>query len=778
MPVSPIGASVLRAEAMEKVTGRAEYADNVRLPNMVYGTFARSPVAHGVIRRVDTSAAQRVPGVVRVVTGAEVAAAVANPYYGPAFRDKPILAFEKVRYIGDPVAVVLAETAMAAREAAELVEAEYDELPPVFDVLDALEPDAPIIHEVMRPAKSFADLKNLVPRERSNLALHFKLRHGDVDAGFRQADRVFEDQFSTAAVQVAPMELLVSLASVQPNGKLTIWSATQSPMLVRSEVAYLLGIPESQIRVRVGYLGGGFGNKGYIKLEAVVAALAVMLRRPVKISLPIQDHMLTVTSQAAPVVRLRTGVTRDGRIVARQCEVYWDSGPYAEIGPRITQKSGFTAAGPYDIPNVHIDSYLVYTNNLPGEAIRGFGVPDVVWPGEVQLDIIAREMGWDPLTFRKQNVLTDGKVHATGTVMRAAGMKEVLDRLGEAMDWGKPFDHEVVVDGVRRRRGRGLAIGMKAVISPSLSSAIITMATDGSVTVFTSTIDMGQGAYTVMQQIAAEKLALPLDRVQLAGADTDVTPYDQLSGGSRSTFHMGNAILKAAEDLEAQLLDVAAREWSVPAAQLALREGAVVDPRDPSRTLPYPDVIQRLYGIPAGTLIGRGIYVSHYKPVDPETGQSDDITMYWFPGGNAVEVEVDPETGRIRVTKLVTVGEVGKALNPTNVRTQLSGGAIMRLGPTLYEGCRLENGQLVNGSLADYKVPTFLDVPDVVDTHYLEVPHPDGPFGAKGVGETGVFALSPAVAAAVHDAVGVWIKGLPITAEKVLRAIEERGTRR
>ncbi len=767
-----IGTSPPRMEAAAKVSGKAQYTDDLPFTHLLYGALVRSTIPHGRLRRIDSSAVEQLPGIVRVITGEDLLPHLADPYYGPAFRDRPVLTADRIRHVGEPLAVVVAESSRMARQGARQVQVDYQELPAVFDVMEAIRPDAPIIHDRIRPSGSFADLKNLLPREQSNIALHYKLRHGNIEEGFASADRIFEDVFSTAPVAAIPLELLVSVASTEASGKVNIWSATQCPLFVRSEVAHVLGVPEDQVRVHVPNLGGGFGNKIYVKLEILAAVLAGLLSQPVKLSLELDEHVHFVTSQAAPVLSLRTGVSKEGRILARECTIFWDCGAYAEIGPRIAQKSACVAAGPYDIPNVHIDSSLVYTNNIPGEAVRGFGVPDAVWPGEVQMDIIARAMGWDPLQFRKQNLLVEGKVHATGQTLDSTPLEKVLDSLSGRIGWSGSGSRQSQ-GRPGRRRGKGVALGLKPVLTPTESCALISMAADASVKLYTSTVEMGQGAHTCLRQMVAEALALPQEKVSVVGPDTDVTPFDQLSVGSRSTFHMGNAVLRAAEEIRKQLISHVSREWGVPGEALDLREGRVIHREEDSRAIPYSEVIRQIDPMPEGSLMGRGSYIPEYTSPDPETGQSERVAVFWFGGGSAVEIEVDPETGKVKILKLVTVGEVGKAINPVSVRTQLSGAAIMRLGHSLFEACRFDGGQMVNNTLSDYKVPTFLDVPQVMETEYIELKHPEGPFGAKGVGETGTFALSPAIANALYDAVGVWVKDLPLTPEKVLRAIRD-----
>ncbi|MGH7008594.1 MAG: xanthine dehydrogenase family protein molybdopterin-binding subunit, partial [Stellaceae bacterium] len=539
-----VGRSLPRLEGRAKVTGRADYIHNLRLPGMLHGKIFRSVVAHGRIRRVDIAAARQVPGVHAVYVSDDICRVIANPYYGPAFHDQPILAIDKVRHIGEPVAVVLAEDPHVAEEAARLIVAEYDELPAVTNEVEAMTSKV-IVHDVLKPAGTFPDLKHLEGRKGTNLALDFHLRRGDTKAAFAAADRVFEHTFTTQPVMHTPLEPFVSAAE-PGDGTLTIHTASQSPSFVRIEIARLLGWPENRVRVKTAFLGGGFGAKLYIKLEALVAALALLTRRPVKIALAMDEQFFTITKHPS-TFRIKSAVGKDGRITARECEVWWNGGAYADIGPRVTQKSGFTAAGPYDIDNVAIDSYALYTNRPPAGALRGFGIPQLVWAYESHTDMIARALSVDPVEFRRRNLLRDGRPQATGTVMQDAATGKVLDRLVERMGWSRPFDRG---QGTIKR-GRGIAIGFKASIAPTTSVAILNLYADGSCALYCSTVDMGQGSDTAMAQIAAEILDLPAETVRVVHPDTDVTPYDMATLGSRSTFHMGNAVKRAAEDVRA-----------------------------------------------------------------------------------------------------------------------------------------------------------------------------------------------------------------------------------
>ncbi|MCO5073168.1 MAG: xanthine dehydrogenase family protein molybdopterin-binding subunit [Rhizobiaceae bacterium] len=747
MPNRQVGRSVKRLESHSKVTGRAEYTHNLRLPGMLHTKIVRSTVAHGLIRAIDVEAAKQVPGVHAVITGEDVRKFIPQPYFGPAFHDQPILALDKVRYVGEAVVVVVASDPHIADQAAQLVVVDYEELPAVFDEIEAAKSDV-YVHEELRPAGTFPDLKHLVGIRNTNIALDFSLTHGEPEKAFAEADHVFEHTFTTQQVMHTPFEPMISIGEPTHSG-LTLHTASQSPSFVRIEIARLLGWPENKVRVKTGQLGGGFGAKLYIKLEALAAALALMLNAPVRVALTMEEQFYTITKHAT-TFHIRSGVTKDGRIVARDCDVWWNGGAYADIGPRVTQKSGFTAAGPYDIENVKIKSAAVYTNRPPAGALRGFGIPQLVWAYESHIDLIARELGIDPLEMRRKNILRNGRPQATGTIMKDAAIEQVLERTAERMNWSAPFDK----GSGTRRRGRGIAIGFKASVAPTTSVAMVNIAADGSCSLYSSTVDMGQASETAMAQIVAEVLALETENIRVVRPDTDITPYDMATLGSRSTFHMGNAVRLAAEDAK-QKLDELAREVGLTNAS----------------DVPLSQLFIKKYGMQAGNVIGVGTYIPPYKSPDKKTGQSDNATPFWMIGATGVELEVDTETGHVKLLRMVNVCDLGTPLNPKVVETQISGAAVMQIGFTMSEIMNFDAGQVTNASLADYKIPSFHDLPDLMENEAVDAEQTTGPFGAKGVGESSTFGVSPAIANAIQDAVGVRISSLPITPEAVYRAI-------
>jgi len=736
-----VGRSVPRLESWLKVTGRAEYVHNLRLPGMLYGKIFRSSVAHGRIKRIDTSAAQTLAGVYQVVTSEDIKKVVPDPYYGPAFHDQPILAIDKVRYVGEPVAVVLASDPHVAEEAVHLITAEYEELPAVYDEVEAVTSKA-IVHEVLRPAGTFPDLKHLKDRKNTNVALDFHLRRGDATAAMKKAAHVFEHRFTTQQVMHTPLEPLVSVAE-STESSLTIHTASQSPSFVRIEIARLLGWPENKVRVRVPFLGGGFGAKLDIKLEALVSVLSLLAKRPVKISLTMEEQFFTITKHAS-TFRIKSGVSKDGRILARECEVWWNGGAYADIGPRVTQKSGFTAPGPYDIEHVAVDSYALYTNLPPAGALRGFGIPQLVWAYEGHTDLMARELGIDPIEFRRRNLLREGRPQATGTVMKDAALEKVLERIETLMDWKTPLNRGTGTV----KKGRGVAIGFKACVSPTTSLAAVNVNADGSCIVYCSTADMGQGSDTAMAQIAGEVLHMAAESITVVHSDTDVTPYDMATLGSRSLFHMGNAVKLAAQDALSKL------------NFLRKELGLAAD-------CPIPDIFKKKYGMQAGNVAGAGSYIPSYKSPDAN-GLTDNATPFWMVGASGVEIEVDTETGKVRLTRLINVADVGTPINPKIVETQISGAAIMQLGFTLHEKMVFDaQGQLRNASFAEYKIPGLLDLPKEIINEAVTAEQKTGPFGGKGVGESGTFGVSPAIANAIHDAVGVRLTSLPLSPESI-----------
>ena len=751
-------------DGLERVTGRVTYVLNMSRPGMLHAAILRSPYPHARILGVDPRPALEMPGVVAVLTRDDLERGlVAVPRFGSIIRDQPIVSMDKVHYAGAPVAAVAAVDRETAKEAARLIEVEYAELPAVTDIEAAIAPGAPAVHETLDVrTKAFPDV---APDQSSgtNNCNHFRLRRGDVDAGFATSDLVIEGIYRTPGTQHVPMETHVVIAEPSAGGSLTVWAATQTPYLVRAQLAEIFDLPESRVRVIVPTLGSGYGAKTYPKMEALVAALAMKARAPVKLVLDRDEEFLTIRKHDA-LIKIKTGAKRDGTLVARQVELWWDAGAYADVSPRFAMFGGFYAPGPYRIPNVMVDSHAVYTNKPPAGAFRGYAAPEVAMAYETHLEIVAEQLGIDPIALRAKNILRAGDRYATGEVMEDLHFPELLDDVARALEprpeRGEPLPPHA-------RRGKGAAAVMMATITPSTSAAVIKMNGDGSVHLLSSSVEMGQGSRTALSQIAADALTVPLDRVAIVDPDTDVTPFDLTSSASRGTFMMGCAVLAAADDAKDQLLKSAAGLLEANASDLELRDGGVFVKKT-SRGAPFSEIIRSAR---VGTIVGRGSFTTK-GGLTPGTGQGI-ASAQWHPCTAGVEVEVDTETGAVRVLKIHVNTYAGRLINRTSAELQLEGAAIFGLGAVMMEEMVYDNGRLVNPSLADYMIPSFLDVPAAFTTTVLEdrdqhaVPH--------GLGENGVGPIPAAVAAAVYDAVGVRLNEWPLTPERVLRALRQAG---
>jgi len=772
MEPADIGKTFRRLDYETKVTGKAQYLADMQVAGVCHGKILRSPLPHARIKNIDTSKAFRVPGVTAIITRDDILNdGGIEPYYGPVFADQTIVAIEKVRHVGDPVAAVAALDTDAAEEALRLIDVEYEELPPVLDVHDALKPGAPLVHDSVRiPESGFADLAELKPVEGTNICTHFKLNRGDIQKGFAQSDHVFEDTFTLPATQHSFLETHACIASTDPGGRITVWATTQNPFVVRTQLSNIFKVPVSKVRIIVPYLGGGYGGKVYPKIEPITVALALKAKRPVRVVLSREEVFYTITKHAA-VIRMKTGVKKDGTLVARECEIYLDTGAYAEIGPRVAKKSGYTAAGPYRIPNLKIDSYSIYTNKPPAGAFRGFGVSQSAWAVESQMDIVAAALKMDPLEIRLKNGYDEGDKFVTEETLRSVGLKECVNAVAKSIEWEKKdegFKGSKVQEfkGANVKRGKGLACMIKATITPSISCAVIKLNEDSSLSIYTGTIEMGQGSETVLAQIAGKELGIPLQKIQVLGVDTDVVPYDLTTSSSRSTFHMGKAVQLAAQDIMRQLKQTVVKEYGIPDDQINFADGKI---RLPEAVLDYTEVMSKRFGMRGGTLVGDGQVKTSVKD---EYGEKS-TSAFWFLAAGAAEVEVDSETGKIKLLKYATAVDVGRALNPLACRQQLSGAAITGIGQAMFEEIAYDNGQLINPNLVDYVLPSLGDMPPLIDPISIEIPDRNGPFGAKGIGESALIPVAPAIANAVFDAVGVRIKDLPIKAEKIYLALEE-----
>ncbi len=757
-------------DARERVTGTVSYTINLSVPGMLHARVLRSASPHARLVRVDVSRAREVPGVALVLTGDDVRNRKDfKPYFGPVFRDQPVLAIDKVRYIGEPIVAVVADDLDTAQEALDLVEIEYEDLPAVFDAVEALAEGAPLVHE--EPPKAGATFADLVINTEvgTNACNHFKLRKGDVDKGFAEADYVFEDTFTSPAVQHVPFETHACVAEVE-DGRLTVWATTQTPHPLRAQLAEMFDLPLSNVRVIVPTLGGGYGAKCYPKVEPLAAVLAHLTRRPVRIHLTREEEFVTVTKHGV-LVKMKTGLKRDGTIVARKSTCYFNTGAYADIGPRLIKNGGYATGGPHNIPHVWVDSYAVYTNIPPAGAFRGYGVSQAAWAYETQMDMIAERLGMNPYELRKKNLLQEGQTFATGEVVEDCHFDELLDRAAAGIGWDA---NEKPVRNGSKVRAKGLSCIIKGTVTPSTSTASVKLNDDGSVNVLTSSVEMGQGLLTVLAVIAAEKLGIPVDRVSVSTVDTDVTPYDQQTSSSRSTYSMGSAVMLAMDDVRDQLLDLGSDLLEADRADLEIAQGKVRVKGAPDRAVDLGQVVRKSR---SGNLLANGTFATK-GGLDPETGQGIG-SVHWHQAAGAAEVEVDLETGKIEVLRYHAAIYAGRVFNPVQAELQTEGSVAFGLGQALFEEMVFDHGQLQNGNLGDYMIVSLEDLPQV-DVSILEHPNKTE---IHGIGETSLPPVMPAIGNAIFRATGARITDLPITPEKVLRALRdgqgaERGANR
>jgi CO/xanthine dehydrogenase Mo-binding subunit len=745
-----------------RVRGRVPYVMDVRRPGRLHAKLLRSPHPHARVVSVDTSRARALPGVRAVLSGADLAArSDSYPSFGPIFRDQSPLAIDKVRFVGDPVAAVAADDADIALAALDLIDVEYEELPAVFDVDAALAPGAPIVHdEPPRIGQTFADI--IVRAEAdTNVCNKFTLRKGDIERGFAAADHVFEHEFTSPPVQHVPMETHNCVAWLD-GGIINVTTATQMPFAVRSSLAEIFRVSQARVRVTTATLGGGYGAKTYTKVEPIAALLAQATGRPVRIHLTREEEFVTITKHGVKI-RMKTGVTNDGRIVARQSTCLFNTGAYADIGPRLIKNGGYGTGGPHHIPNVWVDSYAVYTNLAPAGAFRGYGVSQAAWAYETQMDMIADTLGWDPLAFRMQNLLEDGQSVMTGEDMLDAHFKELLGTAAEAIGWDAAAAPERTGSKVR---AKGLSCIIKGTVTPSTSTAGAKLNEDGSLQILSSAVEMGQGAETALTVLAAEALDLRLDQVSVSRPDTDVTPYDQGTSSSRNTYSMGTAVRMAVGDLRTQLLDLGAAALEVSPADLELVAGTVRPRGVPDRAIPYGDLVR---GARSGNLLANAVYASA-GGLDPETGQGIG-SVHWHQAAAAVEVEVDLDTGKIDLLRYHAGVYAGRIVNPVQAELQTEGNIAFGLGQALFEDMIFDGGQLQNGNLGDYMIASIEDMPREISLGILEHLEAND---IHGIGETSLPPAMPAIGNAVFRATGVRITDLPITPEKVLRGLRDR----
>jgi CO/xanthine dehydrogenase Mo-binding subunit len=753
--LSVVGRSVPRVDGRDKVTGAARYISDLALPEMAHAKLWRSPVPHARLRRVDGSRAASAPGVLAVCAAGDLP--VKRLYYGPAFKDQPMLAHEVIRYAGEPVVAVVADTAAHAEAALARVDVAYDELPAVTSAEAATAPGAPLLHPALTRSGQFKDLSGLAPVPGTNICQRCRYERGDLAAAFAEADCVVESVYRYPALSHHALEPPCVVARVDGEG-VTVWSGTQHPFPVRKDIAEAFDLPVADVQVVVPLIGGAFGGKCYTKIEPLAAALAARVGRPVRLALTLEESARTITRHAM-TVRIRSAVRRDGTLLARDCDLLVDTGAYADIGPRVATKAGYRAPGPYRIPTLRIDSKCVYTNNVPAGAYRGYGLPQVTWASESHMDEIAERLGLDPLELRERNLLKRGEEHIAGDTPMDGDMLEGLERAARAVGWTAPL---------ASGRGRGLACAMKdGGGTHTVSTAMVRVNADGSVSLLAGSVEIGQGARTVLAQIVAETLGVPLESVVVVPPDTAVTPWDNGTSASRSTTVMGLAVEAAARDARGQILALAAGLLGVAPGALAIRDGMI---SHADRTLTIAETISDYYGLVGGEVTGVGAWVPKTA-----TGSLGGATVFWETGSGGAEIEVDRETGVIRLVKYVSTADIGQAINPRECLAQDEGGAMQGIGPALFESRVTEGGQLLNPGLIDYRVPGFDDLPAELESILIENADGPGPFGAKGGGESGTFCPAAAIGNALARATGARVTDLPMTPERVWRAIASKG---
>lgn len=762
-----IGKSVTRIDALEKISGAAIYGDDIDFgPNLLYAELVSSTEAHAIIKGIDTSAAEQVPGVYKVFTGKDFPCK-----FGLYMKDRYVFAQDKVRFVGEQIAAVVARNPQAAKQGAALVKVDYEPLPAVLDQMEALKDDAVILHPELG---EYPHVPWFYPKAGTNIAHWRKTRKGDLDKAFKEAKLVLEDTYTVPRYAHCALETHVAIGKLDYSGRLTVWSSSQSPHTQRHLFAEALGKSHKDVRVIAPHVGGGFGGKAGVTMEIIPAALATKLKGyAVKLRYSREQEFINTYQRLGVVARIKMAVSEDGRISALDHKIYWDAGAYVEYGANVVNAVGLSAIGPYNIQNVSIDSVCVYTNLPPGGAYRGFGYSEMLFGLESHITRAAKMMNIDEVEFRRINAIKTGDLTAYGAKMNPSGLHECIDKVAKAINWGQPL----VSKDPDKVLGRGFSLFWKAPAMPpnASSSAFLKFNEDASINLLISGMDIGQGYQTVMAQIAAEILSVPPSKIRVETPDTDRNPYEWQTVASHITWSCGNAVKKAAYDAREQILQLVHRVYHYPIDELYLEDEAVKCRTDARFVLPLKDFVVDGIMTSDGTFKGgpinaRGMFMPEFSSTngDPETSQGGHPNVHYTVGAAALDLEIDPETGKMRVLKVAMAIDTGKALNPELVRGQITGGLLQGLATVLYEDMRYDaKGKLLNPNFTDYKIPTSMDTPLEIIPIIVEVPQPDGPFGARGIGEHTMLPAAPMIANAVEDALKIRIKSMPITAEKV-----------
>jgi CO/xanthine dehydrogenase Mo-binding subunit len=743
-PYATIGQPVGRAEGPEKVSGAAVYPADINLPGTLVGKCLRSPYPYARITSIDVSAARRVPGVHAVLTGSDVP----DLLVGRMLRDMPILARDVVRFVGQKVAAVAADDADSAEEALSLIEVEYEELTPVLDPLEALQPNAPVLHPDFQ---SYSGRSNR-PQEHPNLVDHNTWRKGDVEQGFAEADYVFEHTFRTQHQHQAYIEPHASVVYLDPEGRVQVWLNSKMPFQVRQQIAEGIDCPLEQVRINPTFIGGDFGGKGSYMDTHVAYWLSKATGRPIRMVMTYVEELMAANPRHPAVMTFKTGVKRDGTITARHAKLIYDSGGYAAFKPARGVNYGSHCAGPYKMGHMQVDAYMVYTNHVPCGSMRAPGDPQSVFASEAQIDLIARELGIDPYDFRMKNLIEDGDESPLGHHWINVMGKKTLNAAIEAAEYHQPKPQ---LPG--KRVGRGVALYERHV-GAGTSAAKVAVAPDGTVTLYTALRDTGSGFYTVLRQIVGQELGVPYNQVRLVTWTTDDIPFDTGAGGSRVTHVGGQATYGATMAVRQKLVELAAQHYGWAPEAVIFKEGQVLVPGQ------TPVSLSELVARAGGTVDAQHTY---------EAERDEHITAFC---AQVAEVEVDEETGEVNLTTFTTAHDVGTILNPISHQGQIEGAVMQGIGYTLMEELKYDEGRVSTLSFGDYKIPTMQDIPELRTVLVQSDSGGPTPYGGKSIGEQPIGAVAPAIVNAVLDAVGVSITDLPVTSEKVRQALQARLT--
>ena len=759
-----VGRPVPQLEAQEKVCGSAQFIADLYRPNMLYGAVLQSPHAHARILKYDLSQALAIAGVRAIVTGDDLQE---NWRMGAFIKDEHALAKGKVRYVGEAIAAVAADTEAIARKAAAAIIVTYQELPAALSAEEALLSDAAIIHEAAREYVKVFDTGT-----KANLCSRTSFREGDIDQGWRDSDRVFEARYQTQAQAHVSLEPCGALAEMDANGRVTLWSANQSVFRVQANVSESLGMPMSRLRCLTPRIGAGFGNKMEPHIQPITVLLAMKAKRPVKLILSREQDFEMVRARHPFNIRVKTGVKCDGTLIAREVEALLDCGAFGDDSPGVLGYALLMSCGPYRFPHAYCHGRLAYTNKMRFGAFRGFGVPQMTFAIETQLDEIADALNLDPIEFRLKNLKREGDRWLGGQTIASNGLAECLDKVRKASGW----------NGARRRSDdaesrRAFGVACSAHISGLLSTgAIIRLLEDGTVLLNTGSVDIGQGSNTILSQICAEALRIPLDRVGIASPDTDGSPYNWGTTASRVTYMTGTSVVGAAAEVERKIKDHAAEILECAPADLELIPGGLVAIKGiPHRHVSFAAISGRAHWAAGGPIIGSHSWVFDQKTVDPKrasvTGLPfSQIGAFVF-NATVVDVEIDETTGKCRVNRAWSACDVGRAINPQMVEGQIEGAFVQGLGYALFEEIVWNGAQIANPTLMDYKIPTFVEAPSELYSIIVESNDPTGPYGAKSVGEIGINSVAAAITNAVNTGLGVRLRRLPLTPERVLQAM-------